>query len=123
MSRRTRLLLMVAGGLTLWFGLTLALWAFRPLTDSVPVGLNADKIPVSQEVKCNNLFQSNPHDEAAPFIPSPLRYERVPCVAVHREARIVFAIDTVLYVAGLAAVAAIGLRGRRVLRATVTAFA
>jgi hypothetical protein len=122
MTRRTRLLLVAGGVLSAWFVLVLALWAFHPLTDSVPVGLNADKVPVSQEVKCNTLFESRSHSGAAPVVVKPMKYEREPCVAVHREARIVFGIDAGLYALGMVLLAAIAVRGRRAQHVAIPVF-
>lgn len=121
MTRRNQWLLIAAAALSAWFVLVLTLWAIRPLTDSVPVGANAKGQPTSQEVKCSSLFEGNAHDQAPPVLAKPQKYTRESCVAMHREARIMFGIDAVLYVLGMSVVGALFVHGRRAQRAPVPA--
>ena len=93
---------MAAGAVAVWYLVVLFSWALRPLHDAIPVGVNPrDGKPVSQEVSCNTLFAGNAHDGALPTLPTRLPlfgqqyvYNRAACTLVQRDARIVFALDT-----------------------------
>ena len=101
-GRGRRILLLAAGAVTVWYLVVLFSWAIRPLHDAIPVGVNPrDGKPVSQEVSCNTLFAANAHDGALPTLPTRLPlfgqqyvYNRSACTLVQRDARIVFALDT-----------------------------
>ncbi len=95
-----------------WYLCVLFLWALKPLTDSVPVGIVKDtNTYVSQEVKCNTLFAGSARDAAAlPTLKSPLAYTRASCGVVQSHARIVFATDTVALVVLLVLLVVIALR-------------
>ncbi|MFN8023519.1 MAG: hypothetical protein U0Q03_18465 [Acidimicrobiales bacterium] len=126
LSKRLVLALAVVAVYAVFVGV----WAARPLSDSVPVGMDYSqtvlKPPgpqrlVSQEVECNSLFESAARDDTPlpelttqPKGVDPLDYQREPCVLVHRNARILFAIDIV---AVLVAVAGLVLLSRRLRRA------
>lgn len=87
-------------------------WAIRPLHDSVPVGTDWSPtvaVPpkaqrqVSQRVSCNSLFADSPrgNDQLPTLTPQPegrraLAYEREPCDLVQRDARLVFALDSIV---------------------------
>jgi hypothetical protein len=128
MSTTAKRLRLAAVALFVYTAVLVTFWAARPLHDLVPVGI--DRTPttavppqpeqaISQSVKCNTLFASAPRpDESLPKLrPQPkgqpaLAYQRDPCPRVHSEARLVFAIDTVvvLALAGLIAFRAARLR-------------
>ncbi len=64
------------------------------------------------EVECNNLLASSPRSDAPlpeltpqPAGKPPLAYPREPCVFVHGDARRAFAIDILVVVVALAALA------------------
>jgi hypothetical protein len=90
-----------------WFACILVFWAFQPLSDSVPVGIDYTlKTParVSVSVDCNSLFDSRPRDDsplpalkAQPPGNPPLAFQREPCVIVHDQAQIVFILDTAVF--------------------------
>jgi hypothetical protein len=115
MNQRTRWLSIAAAGLAIWFILVLVFWAIRPLSDTVPVGSKGkDQPPISQTVKCNTLFSSEARDQSAlPDVEPPLAYTRGACGKVHRQAQIIFAVDTLLTLIGLGIIGAVELRGRR----------
>ena len=97
-----------------WYLCVVFLWAARPLSDSVPVGVSkATGAPVSQNVSCHTLFASASRStDPLPPLGESQRYLRTPCTRVHTHARIVFAIDTLVLIAllGLLIVVAIRLR-------------
>lgn len=94
--------MLAALGVAIWYLVVLFSWAVRPLHDAIPVGVNPkDGKPVSQEVSCNTLFAADAHDGALPTLPTRLpiygqqyEYNRTACTLVQRDARIVFALDT-----------------------------
>ena len=103
--KRTLLIALVAA--TAWFALVVV-WAVRPQTDSVPVGIDyaaEPHVPVSQDVSCNGMFSSSSHRGALPTLKEqpkgspPLDFQREPCELVQRDSRIVFGIDVVFYAA------------------------
>ena len=118
-----RRLAMVAVPVLVWYACVVVLWALQPLSDSVPVGFdNTLKTPanVSVSVDCNTLFDSASRDSSPlrvlkpqPAGKAPLKFQREPCVVPHREARIVFALDTLLFIAVLGCVAWFAVRMRR----------
>jgi hypothetical protein len=90
---------------------TLVFWAFQPLVDHVPVGVDYNrKNPqeIAVRVECNTLFGSAARaDSPLPTLPvqptrvpplPPLAYAYVPCSRTHREARVLFVVDTVVAV-------------------------
>ena len=101
-GRGRRIVLLAAVGVAVWYLVVLFSWAVRPLHDAIPVGVNPkDGKPVSQEVSCNTLFAADAHDGALPTLPTRLpiygqqyEYNRTACTLVQRDARIVFALDT-----------------------------
>ncbi len=100
--------------LVLWYAATLGFWAARPLSDTVPVGVdNTLKTPasVSIHVSCNTLFRSAPRPDsplpalaAQPAGQPPLAYSHTPCAQTHREARGLFVFDTFCVVGAIALV-------------------
>jgi hypothetical protein len=119
-----RRLALVGAAAIVWYVCILAFWALQPLTDSVPVGVdNTLKTPanVSVSVKCNTLFDSAPRVESPlptlkvqPEGSPPLAFQREPCVSVHTQARIVFALDSILFLAVLGGLGWLVLRRRRI---------
>lgn len=118
MTRRTRILLGVTLGLVAWFAVTV-IWASRPLSDSVPIGKDAEGKVVVATVKCNTLFDGSPMSAAMmPTIVTPDGIEpewalpRAPCIQVHDEARLLFGINVVVFVLGIAALGVVASRTR-----------
>jgi len=97
-GRRTIPLIVAA--VTAWFAITLVVWAIRPLSDTVPIGVDYSlpaRKRVTSTVQCNTLFESPVRDAAPPpsFNPQPgnappLAYQRNPCELVHRQAQGLF---------------------------------
>jgi hypothetical protein len=117
--RRSVAIALVLG--TVWFAVVLV-WALRPQTDTVPVGIDYNVAPgvaVTQDVSCTSLFRSNPVDGALPVLtPQPegspdLGFQRPPCELVHRNGRIVLGLDIVFYLV-LVGGAVVALRRGRV---------
>jgi len=123
-SRTTRAMLIVV-----LFAVGVAIWATRPLHESLHVGTDWSPTllvpPQGQhekyvDVECNNLFASSP-GPATPLPPltpqppdkPPLAYPREPCVFVHSDARRTFAIDVVVVVAALGGLAFLKRRSHR----------
>lgn len=111
MPRSRRLVVIVAGMAIVWYVCVLVFWALQPLEDSVPVGIDHTRgapAPVSVPVDCNTLFAGSARD-ASPLpalTPQPqpapaLAYQREPCALAHRQARVVFGLDTVVLVSAL----------------------
>lgn len=105
---------------TVWFALVLV-WALRPQSDTVPVGIDYNVTPgvaVTQDVECNELFASSAVRGTLPMLaPQPakapdLDYQRSPCTLVQRNGRIVFGLDVVFYLV-LVAGAVVALRRGR----------
>ena len=120
-NKARRLLIGTAVGIFAWFLCVLFLWALRPLSDSVPVGINDKNVWVSQTVPCNTLFESDARDNAPlPTVTKPLAYQREACTLVHSQARQVFLIDAVATMLVLGAVGFIMMRARRLVTALVT---
>jgi hypothetical protein len=119
-----RRLALVGGVAAIWYICILALWALQPLTDSVPVGIDVTlKTPaaVSVEVDCNGVFESASRDDsllpplkAQPEGEPALKYQRQPCDLVHHQARIVFILDTLVFVGLMGGLGWFMLRGRRI---------
>lgn len=113
----------------LW-AIGLAVWAARPLHDSVPVGIDQTLTTprlVSQDVDCNSLFAGSPRpDEPLPALTvqpegaQPLAFQRTPCVLVQDQARVLFVVNAVMAL-GAAAGGATLLRRRRKTRVPVVA--
>jgi hypothetical protein len=110
-------------GLAVWFLCTLVFWAFQPLTDSVPVGIDYTLVPprpVSVEVQCNTLFDGAAHDgsplptlKAQPKGAPALGFQRDVCTQVHSEAQVLFYLDTGMVVVIAAGAGWFMLRRRR----------
>lgn len=109
---------LVAG--TVWFAVVMV-WALRPQTDTVPVGIDYNLVPpaaVTQDVECNELFAASAARGALPTLtPQPekapaLDFQRSPCALVQRNGRIVFGLDVVFYLV-LVAGAVVALRRGR----------
>jgi hypothetical protein len=108
MTSGRRSVLIAAGAVTVWYVCTLILWAFQPLTDAVPVGVDytlKQPSPVSIDVECNTLFARAAREgsplpalKAQPTDNPPLAYSRESCTQVHQQARILFFLDTTLVV-------------------------
>ena len=122
MTRRRRLLLMAVAALVAWFAMVTVTWAVRPLSDTMPVGRDPDGL-VYRRTVCGTLFDSNPTAGVTvpePTTPAtldltkylPFGFPRPPCVLVHHEARVLYAIDTTAFWLGLAALAFIARRTR-----------
>ena len=133
MSRRTRILLGVTLGLIAWCAVTV-IWASRPLSDSVPIGKDAEGKVVVATVQCNTLFDDSamdsnemplivtPEDAPAaserPIIVQPIdapgewALPRAPCIQVHDEARLLFGINVAVFVLGIAALGVVASRTR-----------
>jgi len=126
--RVRRWLSIVAVALVTWYMCVLLLWAVRPLSDAVPIGIDYSplaRVPpkpakqVSQNVECNSLFASSPRDSlplpalnVQPPGYDPLTYARGACSAAQRDARIVFGLDTAFLIVALAGVVVIARRLR-----------
>jgi len=122
-------LVIAASAIVLYAVLLLTVWAIRPLEDSIPVGIDftpttavppAGQRLLSQDVECNTLFASAPHnDDPLPVLtPQPegrpaLEYQREPCALVHGDARRNLAINGLFVVGALAAVGYLAIRQRR----------
>jgi hypothetical protein len=104
--------LLVGAALTVWYVIVLV-WALRPLSDAVPIGLDADQRPVSQTVECDDLFSGTAIDGTLPVVVAPNEYTRDACVAVQRDARVVLGLDTAVAVFGMAALVVVWRRARR----------
>jgi len=103
-GRRTTLLIVAA--VTAWFAITFVAWAIRPLSDTVPIGVDYSlpgPKPVTSTVQCNTLFESSAREAAPP--PSfnlqpgnapPLGYQRNPCESVHRQGQGLFVANLVV---------------------------
>ena len=129
MSRISKRLLAVAAAIVVYAALLVVLWAARPLTDTVPVGMDwtptlqqppATQRLVSQEVECKTMFDSSARDdEPLPTLtPKPegraaLDYQREPCSAVQRDARILLGLDIVAIAAAGAGLVLLSRRLRR----------
>jgi hypothetical protein len=120
MSFGRRFVVLGLGGVVAWYLCTLVFWAFQPPTDHVPVGIdytrNTPQI-VSVPVECNTLFRSAsransplPTLTVQPDGKPPLAYAYDPCSRTHREARMLFAIDTAVVLGGLALAVWLGMR-------------
>jgi hypothetical protein len=111
------------------FALVVGIWATRPLNESLHVGTDWTPtllVPpegareVQVEVQCNSLLESSPGPDGPlpaltpqPSDKPPLAYPRQPCVFVHEDARRAFAIDILVVVVALVALAYIKRRSRR----------
>jgi len=118
-----RILLIAAGAVAVWYIVILFSWAVRPLHDSIPIGTDFDAAPqrlVSQDVTCNGLFDSSAHDGPLPVLRvltntaaanfQQFRYQREACTLVQRDARIVFALDTLGAIVVISGLLYFGLR-------------
>ena len=113
-NKARRLLIGTAVGIIVWFLCVLFLWALRPLSDAVPVGINDKGVWTSQTVQCNNLFHGDARDDSPlPVVSKPLKYTREACTLVHTQARQVFIFDVFVMMLVLAAVGFIMMHSRR----------
>jgi hypothetical protein len=118
-----RFALIGTAAVVIWYVVILVVWAFQPLTDSVPVGVDytlATPKAVSVSVDCNTLFDSTPRDDSPlpalkvqPKDDAPLGFQRTPCAVVHGHARIIFAFDTAVFAAVVAGFIWLRIRWRR----------
>ncbi len=114
-SKQARRYLIISGvAVVAWYLCVVFLWAAQPLSDSVPVGVNkATGVPVSQNVSCRTLFASASRStEPLPPLGESQRYLRTPCTRVHTHARVVFAIDTLVFIALLGLLIVVAIRVR-----------
>jgi hypothetical protein len=111
MSSGRRSIIIAACGLLAWYAITLGFWALRPLSDSVPAGMDRrtpNAVAYSQKVSCNNLFTSAARSGDVPTLPdqpagvNKLGYQRTPCTSVHNEARVLFILNTIFVIAAFA---------------------
>lgn len=114
-SRPRRILLYVALGLVVWYGVVLGVWAFRPLEDTVPGSLPAPTVldpdavvPATVEVSCGTLF--DPDDVSLEAVSPGFIGDRDACDLVVSDARRVLVLDTAMVVLGLVAVVLVGRR-------------
>jgi len=110
----------VIGGVAVVWYLVVLVWAFQPLHETLPVGIDYTASPpsaVSVTVECNSLLSSTAMSQPAPTLtPQPegqpsLAYPHEPCGLVRSDARTAFVIDTVVML--LAVVALVLYRRRR----------
>ncbi len=88
--------------LLVWIAACLLL-ASRPLVDAVPIGLDAENQPTSQDVECHSaLSTSDAPAEPLPELKPPHEYEYPPCRSVHSENRRMLWFDVLLALAGSA---------------------
>ena len=135
MSSGRRSIVLAASGVLLWFIAIMVFWAFQPSTDAVPSGVDQRvfvvargpaNTPYSQKVMCNTLFFSSARSLDLPALPdqptgvTPLKYQRAACTTVHREARLLFAIDTLAFLGLFAAGGWLLMRHRRSLSGAST---
>jgi hypothetical protein len=120
MSRLPRNLLRVAAALALAYVVIVVTWAIRPIDDAVPVGVRADGTKTSVTVECNSLFSADARDDeplptldSVPPQFSPQAYQRTPCTLAHRNARILFGIDTIMIGGAIAALCLVAVRLKR----------
>ncbi len=133
MSRRTRLLLLVGLAVVAWFALVVR-WAVLPLSDTQPVGRNADNKIAYLTTECGSLFEASP--TGGKVVPAPVTppavlavqpplpewaYGRPPCELVHRDARIVFGIDIAAFVVLIGALGFVAMHTRERADAPVSA--
>ena len=115
-TRARRIVVVVIGVALAWYAAVVAGWAARPLDDTVPVGnlpgweqvLRAEGAPppvpvapgavVTREVRCGSLFDGDRLDGPLPELPFPQAFNREPCELIRGDARLVFAIDTIVLV-------------------------
>jgi hypothetical protein len=114
MSSGRRFVLLAAAAAVVWYACILIFWALQPLSDAVPVGVDYTLKPPRQSsvtVDCNTLFAGSARDNSplpAPAVQpkavppiAPLAYAHEPCIKVHHQARILFALDTALTLAAV----------------------
>ena len=129
MSTTAKRLSLAAVAISVYFVLLMAVWATRPLHDSVPVGI--DRTPttavpprpeqaLSQRVQCKSLFarDSRPDESLPTLRPQPkgqpaLAYQREPCTLVHSQARLLLVINSLVVVASMALLVVLAVRSRR----------
>jgi hypothetical protein len=126
MSSGRRMAMIAIGGLLAWYICTLVFWAFQPLTENVPVGVDyTRKNPreISVAVKCSTLFRATsrrssplPALTAQPVGKPPLAYAYDPCIRTHRQARALFVLDTAVVLAGVALAVWLTIRQRVLVR-------
>ncbi len=109
MSAGRRYALVGVGAAVVWYVCVLFFWALQPLHDAVPVGIDYNLSPpafVSVSVTCEGLFDGAARDASPlpaltpqPTPRLPLGFQREPCTLPHQQARVVFVLDTVLFLA------------------------
>ena len=110
-------------GVVVWFACVLGFWATRPLTDTVPVGVDYTLTPakfVSVSVKCLSVLDGSPRSDSPlpelkvqPKGAPHLAFQREPCDLAHGQARLVLLLDTAAFVAVVAGFGWLTLRRRR----------
>jgi hypothetical protein len=127
MSSGRRSILIAAFGLLAWYAITLGFWALRPLSDSVPAGIDRRTpaaVAYSQKVSCNNLFASAAQRGPLPTLPdqpagaNKLGYQRTPCASVHSQARVLFILNTAFVLAAFGGGGWLLMRHRRAMSPT-----
>jgi len=124
-SRARRLLLLTSAAIVAFYACVVLLWAVHPLQDSVPVGIDYTQakytagVLVSAKVDCHTLFSSSggaskPLPTLTPQVAphAQLAFQRAACSAVHRDARVIFGLDTLVTVLILVAIALVFRRER-----------
>lgn len=106
-----------------WYLCIVVFWAAKPMNDAVPVGIDfslSTPAFVSVPVQCQGVFDSASRDNSPlptlnvqPIGKPKLVFNREPCVIVHHQARIVFAVDTALFAVVVLTFGWLTLRWRR----------
>ena len=98
--------------LVAWYVCVLFLWALQPLSDSIPVGIEAKTgRAISQTVDCNTLFSGSARSaDPLPTLVKPFAYPRAACSLVHDQARTLFILNTVAILAALLIAVALAVR-------------
>lgn len=121
----SRVVVILMAAIAVWFG-AVVLWASQPATVSTPVFVPppasaSETAPVIEgdpltrvDVECASAFSSSPLiDGVVPVAPEPYSFERPPCDVAHRDARKVFAMDAVIFLAAEGALGWVLVRRRR----------
>ncbi len=128
MSRRTKILMWTSIALVAWFAVTLR-WATQPLSDSIPVGKDANGKVAVEKVECGTVFDSDAlGGNPIPIVVTPPDVEqliaaktpgstewvlpREPCTLVHQQAQVLFGINVVVFLLGAAAIGFVATRTR-----------
>lgn len=103
-----RYVFLAAGVGAAWFVFVFVFWALRSPSDVVPVGVDYNRQPptaASVAVACNGLFDGRSRGNSSlpvlavqPKGKPALAFQREPCALVHRQGRVVFLLDAVVFV-------------------------